>query len=106
MITFTTKIKELYRVGEKTTKALNRLGLETVQDLLFYFPFRYDDFTKSLPIADLKVNLNSIIIVTVELIQNNRSARRRLYLTEALVSDDSDPIKIIWFNQPFLNRTI
>lgn len=106
MLTLNSKIKELYRVGEKITKILDRLGLENVQDLLFYFPFRYDDFTKSLPIADLKVDTNANIIGTVELIQNKRSARRRMYLTEALISDASDTIKIIWFNQPFLTRTL
>ena len=106
MLTLDSKIKELYRVGEKITKTLDRLGLEKAQDLLFYFPFRYDDFTKSLPIADLKIDTNANIIGTVELIQNKRSARRRMYLTEALISDDSDTIKIIWFNQPFLTRTL
>lgn len=106
MLTLDSKIKELYRVGEKITKVLDKIGLETARDLLFYFPFRYDDFSKSLPIADLKVGANANIIGTVELIQNKRSARRRMYLTEALISDESDTIKIIWFNQPFLTRTI
>ena len=106
MLTLTSKIKELYRVGEKITKILDRLGLENTRDLLFYFPFRYDDFTKSLPIADLKIDTNTNIIGTVELIQNKRSAHRRMFITEALISDESDTIKIIWFNQPFLTRTL
>ena len=106
MITLDSKINELYRVGAATTKILGRLGLKTASDLLFYFPFRYDDFTKSLPIADLTENTNANIIGTIELIQNKRSARRRMYLTEALVSDETDTIKIIWFNQPFLARNL
>lgn len=106
MITLNSKIDELYRVGASVTKTLGRLEIKSAQDLLFYFPFRYDDFTKSQSIADLEINTNANIIGTVELIQNKRSARRRMYLTEALISDETDTIKIIWFNQPFLTRTL
>ena len=106
MVTLTSKIKELHRVGETTAKTLSKLELYSAQDLLFYFPFRYDDFTKSLPISELQVNANANIIGTIELIQNKRSARRKMFITEALVSDESDTIKIIWFNQPFLTRTL
>ena len=106
MISLKSKIEELHRVGAATSKILGRLELYTVQDLLFYLPFRYDDFSKSLPIADLTVNTNVNIIGTVELIQNKRSARRKMYLTEALLSDETDTIKIIWFNQPFLSRSL
>jgi len=106
MVNLSSKISDLSRVGEATTKVLNRLELNKVQDLLFYFPFRYDDFTKSLPIADLEVNTNANIIGTIELIQNRRSARRKMYLTEALISDESDTIKILWFNQAFLSKTL
>jgi len=106
MITLNSKINELYRVGDSVSKTLGKLDIKTAQDLLFYFPFRYDDFTICLPIADLKINTNANILGTVELIQNRRSAKRKMFLTEALISDDSDTIKVIWFNQPFLTRTL
>lgn len=106
MITLSSKIEELYRVGAATAKILKKLELETAQDLLFYFPFRYDDFSLCLPIADLKINTNANIVGTVELIQNKRSFKRKMYLSEALISDETDTIKILWFNQPFLTRTL
>jgi len=106
MITLNSKINELYRVGEATAKTLSKLGLRTVSDLLFYFPFRYDDFSKSLPISDLKAETTANIAGTIELIQNKRSFKRKMYLTEALISDESDTLKIIWFNQSFLTRTL
>ncbi len=106
MIGLQSPIAELYRVGQTTTKLFKKLGLATVQDLLFYFPFRYDDFTKSLLINELKPDTIANLIGTVELIQNKRSFKRKMYLTEALVSDDSEILKVIWFNQPFLTRTI
>lgn len=106
MIGLNSKINELYRVGATGAKTLNRLGLKTISDLLFYFPFRYDDFTNTLPISDLKAGLQTNVTGTIELIQNKRSARRRMYLTEALISDNSDTIKVLWFNQPFLTRNL
>ncbi|MFA5131460.1 MAG: ATP-dependent DNA helicase RecG [Patescibacteria group bacterium] len=106
MISLDSKIEELHRVGAATAKILARLGLRSAQDLLFYFPFRYDDFTKSLAISDLSAGLNANIIGTVELIQNRRSHKRKMFLTEALISDAGDTIKILWFNQPFLTRTL
>ena len=106
MIGLNSPITELYRVGKSTSLILKKLGLDTVHDLLFYFPFRYEDFTSSVPIADLKPDTNANVIGTVELIQNKKSAKRRMYITEALISDDSDSLKVIWFNQPFLTRTL
>ena len=44
MITLTTSIKEINRVGVATGNKLNRLGVETVEELLFYFPFRYEEY--------------------------------------------------------------
>ena len=105
MITLDSGITELYRVGQTTAKFLKKLGLENVHDLLFYFPFRYDDFTRSMPIVELQADTNANIIGTIELMNNKRSAKRRMSITEALVSDETDSLKVIWFNQPFLSKT-
>lgn len=106
MINLNSSITELNRVGQTTSKTLKKLGLGSAQDLLFYFPFRYDDFTKSSEIANLEPDTSANIIGTIELIQNKRSAKRRLNITEALISDESETIKVIWFNQPFLAKNL
>jgi len=105
MLNLNSPVTSLYRVGRTTAATLKRLGLNTVHDLLFYFPFRYDDFNSTLPIAKIKPNTNINITGTIQLINNKKSAKRKMYLTEALISDESDSIKVIWFNQPFLTRT-
>jgi len=99
-------IASLYRVGPTNSKLLQKLGLETVQDLLFYFPFRYDDFSKRQRIAEVRPDQTVSLSGTIELIQNRRSRGRRLTITEALISDDSDSLKVIWFNQPFLTKNL
>lgn len=105
MISLDSNITELNRVGKTTSKLLKKLGLETVHDLLFYFPFRYDDFASAGAITGLKAGESAHVIGTIELIQNKKSFKRRMFVTEALVTDDSGSLKVIWFNQPFLTRT-
>ncbi|HNU81774.1 MAG TPA: ATP-dependent DNA helicase RecG [bacterium] len=96
----------LNRVGKNTAQSLKKLGLETVQDLLLYFPFRYDDFSQTTSIDKIEAGQNISITGTIELIQNKRSVKQRRQLTEALISDDSGLIKVIWFNQPFIAQNL
>lgn len=106
MLQLNSQISELNRVGQTTTKYLKKLGLETVQDLLFYLPYRYDDFSQARPISDLVVGETANVIGTIELIQNKRSFKTKKSLTEALISDESETLKVIWFNQAFLTRSL
>ncbi len=106
MITLNTDIANITRVGKTTAKRLNRLSIKTVRDLLFYFPWRYDDFTKLIPIDKLEPNTNANVVGQIELIQNKRSWKKRMYITEALISDDTETLKVIWFNQPFIARNL
>ncbi|MDP2736321.1 MAG: ATP-dependent DNA helicase RecG [bacterium] len=106
MITLETDAIEISRVGESTAKKLKKLGIERVRDLLFYFPFRYDDFTSLTPIAKLQAGLSANVVGQIELIQNKRSWKRRMNITEALVTDGTETLKVIWFNQPFIARNL
>lgn len=106
MTSLDSKITELTRVGKNTSKLLKKLGLETVYDLLFYFPFRYDYFPAGGSISGLKAGENINITGTIELIQNKKSFKRRMFITEAIITDGRDSLKVVWFNQPFLTRTL
>lgn len=99
-------LSELNKVGEKIAKMLKILGLENVQDLLWHLPFRYDDFTQTVKIKNLAAGQKANIIGQIELLDNRRAHRRRMYITEALVSDDTESLKVIWFNQPFIAKTL
>lgn len=102
----TTPISELTRVGKTTAGRLKLLGIENVRDLLFYFPFRYDDFSLLKSVKDLQPDEAVTVRVKVQLIANRRSWRKRKMLTEALVADETGTLKVVWFNQPYLTKTI
>ncbi|MFC1678468.1 ATP-dependent DNA helicase RecG [Patescibacteria group bacterium] len=106
MLTLNTEIIKINRVGAATAKRLNRIGIETVEDLLFYFPFRYEDFLVITPIDKLVPGTSANVVGRIELIQNKRSHRKRMYITEALVSDKTESIKVVWFNQPFIAKNL
>ena len=106
MLSLDTKITDLNRVGKTTASRLNRLGITEVRELLFYFPWRYEDFTKLTPIDKLKDGMQANIVGQIELIQNKKSWKKRMSITEALISDDTESIKVIWFNQPFIARNL
>ncbi len=99
-------ISSLSRVGKTTALRFKKLGLETIQDLIFYFPWRYDNFGQTMAIEDLTENSIANIVGQIDLIHNRRSFQRRIYVTEALVKDETDTIKVIWFNQAFLSKTL
>ena len=92
-------ISSLTGVGAKLSEAFALKGIITLGDLLFYLPRRHDDYSHILPIAKLRpgpVSLRGRI--------NNlktRRIRRNLSITEAIASDDSDSVKLVWFNQPY-----
>ena len=101
-----TPIGALPRIDVKYQKKLHKLGLDTVRDLLYHFPNRYEDFSKIIPITDLKLNEVATIQGEVVSIENAQTFKRRLTLTEAIVKDKTGAIEVIWFNQPYLVKNI
>ena len=100
-----TAIGSLSKVGKTTAQKLHRLGIFTVRDLLHHYPFRYEDYSKVVPINDLKEGESVTVLGVLELI-NNRRIRNRRIITEALLSDESGSIRAVWFNQPFLTKNL
>lgn len=99
-------IEKLNKVGETIAGRLARIGIQTIQDLIYHYPFRYDNFENNIEINNLKVGQLVNIIGTIELITSKKTPRKRMSLTEALISNESGQIKVIWFNQPYISKTL
>lgn len=101
-----TPISALTRVGKTTAGRLKSLGLNTIEDLLFYFPFRYEDFSLIKNICELIPGEPVTIRAKVQMIATRRSWRKRKILTEALVDDETGTLQVVWFNQPFISKVL
>jgi ATP-dependent DNA helicase RecG len=89
-------------VGPSMTRRLSGLGLVTVRDLIDHYPRRYEDFTERKRIADLRLGEESTVRGTIQRVNAERTARRGVRLTKAVVRDESGAVEAIWFNQPYL----
>ena len=97
-----TSLQFLKGVGPRRAADLERVGLRTVEDLLYRFPIRYEDRGHLQPIASLRPG--QIVSVTGRVSSCGlRSTRRPGFkIFEALVTDQSGSIRATWLNQPFL----
>ncbi|MBP9731900.1 MAG: ATP-dependent DNA helicase RecG [Candidatus Magasanikbacteria bacterium] len=102
----TTPVAELHRVGKNLQSKLAILGITKVRDILFHFPFRYEDYRSVVAIANVMPGVDLTIKGTIELIANKRSPRKRTMITEAVVRDETDVIRVIWFGQPFIGKIL
>lgn len=95
-------IEKLGSVGPKNLPKLNKLGIKTVKDLLWHFPARYEDYTKTTLISDIepgeKINIQGEIIK----IDTRRIFPRRMTVTNAIIKDQTSALKVVWFNQPYV----
>jgi len=99
-------IEEIPRVGPAFQKKLKRMGINTVRDLLFHFPHRYEDFSKLTNISEVKLNETVCIRGKILEIENIRTWKKRMFLTKAVIQDETAAIKVTWFNQPYLTKTL
>lgn len=87
-------------------KKFQKLGINTIEDLILHFPRRYNDFTNLMPIAEVLPDQVATIQGKILKIKNISIFRRHINITEAIVEDDSGSIKAIWFNQPYLAKLL
>src|SRR5512141_2686955 len=103
IITPKTLLKNIPKINTNYANALKKLGLSTVEDLLFYFSFRYDDFSKIVPIDANFVGQTVTVEGRVSKAKLTRIFRRRMTISEIVIQDKNNlPLKAVWFNQPYI----
>lgn len=98
-------VTELHGVSKAYGQRLCRLGVETIRDLLYLFPHRYDDFRALKTIDQLEYGEEVTIVGTIWETQN-RETRRGQTITTTIISDGTSTIQAIWFNQPYLLKSL
>jgi ATP-dependent DNA helicase RecG len=101
----TTPIQYLKGIGPKRAKSFTARGVNTIEELLYYFPRRYEDRTNFAKISQLKEG--QIYTIKAQVLsggQRNSWRRRAFSITEAAVGDSTGKLSCIWFNQPYLKE--
>ncbi len=92
-------------IGPSFAKRLERLELFNVGDLITHYPFRYDDLSHTSTVAEAQVGEK--VTLTGELWSiSNVYTRNRKILTKALLNDGGGTVELVWFNQPWLTKTL
>ena len=81
-----------------------KLGVNTVRDLLYFFPHRHLDYSQRKTISQLTQGEEQTIVANVWQAQEIRLGGRRS--TEAIVGDETGNVRIVWFNNPYLAKQL
>lgn len=100
------KLELKFRLNTSQKKALAKIKLFSVADLLFYFPVRYSDTSEVKKISDLIPGEISTIYGVISKLKTKKSFHSRIPIGEGEIEDLSGKIKIIWFNQAYLAKMI
>jgi ATP-dependent DNA helicase RecG len=97
------KIENLKYLKKREITRLKKLGIETIEDCFYYFPNRYEDFSKISKISEAEVGVPVTIQGKIESVKNLFLKGGKI-LTEIEVSDSTSKLKAIFYNQPFLKN--
>lgn len=92
-------LTSLKGVGVAQARRFGVLGITSVSDLVHNYPRRYEDYSQMTPIAELQPGT---VTIEAEIKQSvGRYVRRGMHITEAIASDQTGSVRLLWFNQPY-----
>ncbi len=89
-------------VGPKRAALFARLGIKSVEDALWYLPWRYEDRSQMVPIGRLTPGQAATVCGVVASSRLKQAGRRRLTILEVTVEDESGAVLAVFFNQSYL----
>jgi len=92
-------VTNLKGVGDEIAKKLAILGIYTLNDLIEHYPRRYEDYSNITQISTMRPGTVTIQARISSV--TSRYVRRGMHITEAIASDDSGSVRLVWFNQPY-----
>lgn len=95
-----------FRLTPDQKKALSRLGLTIVADLLFYFPERYSDQSLVKLIRDLEGGETATVYGEISKLKTKKSFRTNIPMAEGVINDGTGRLKVTWFNQAFVGKVL
>lgn len=93
-----------FRIDTEHQKALKRLGIATVYDLLMHLPARYESTSDIQSVSGLQKDQDAIVYGQLSGLKTRKAWKSKRPIAEGYIEDGSAKIKIMWFNQPYLAK--
>ncbi|MBI3489447.1 MAG: ATP-dependent DNA helicase RecG [Acidobacteria bacterium] len=113
LLPLSSKVTVLRGLGPARAAALQEAGIDTLRDLLWNLPYRYVDrgSLRSLGSLDMRGFEGAepglvTVLGTIQDLRQSTTRVQRMALTEALLADDTGSLRLVWFNQPYLGRSL
>ncbi|MBP9766082.1 MAG: ATP-dependent DNA helicase RecG [Candidatus Pacebacteria bacterium] len=103
-ITLDTEISKINRLTKDHSVALNKLKINTIRDLLFYFPTRYLDERENSSIQNLNKGASVILYGEIKSLKIKRSFKGHVPMCEAKLFDMSGSVRLVWFHQAYIAK--
>jgi ATP-dependent DNA helicase RecG len=100
-----TNLSSIGGIGYTFAYRLQNLGLHNVRDLIYHFPFRYDDFSNVTNTLEAQIGEKVTLQGEIWSIRNIYTKTRKI-LTQAVFNDGNAPIDLTWFNSQYLIKSI
>ena len=98
--------KHFPRMKPDQKKALSKLGVRTIRDLLYHFPARYENAGPTGTIAGATAGTDVTLYGTVRKPDVRKTWKTRRPIAEAWLEDNSGKIKMMWFSQPYIAKSL
>jgi ATP-dependent DNA helicase RecG len=98
------KLTVLQGIGPRHAETLSKLGMQTLGDMLYYYPRRYDDYSQLKPIKDLFYGEQVTVIGTIQSVQTRPIRGGKASIIEVIISDGTAGLRLSFFNQPWLSN--
>ena len=101
-----TEIEDYFHLLPVQKKALARLKIKTVEDILFHFPSRYSDIAKIRKIADLAEGDLVCVYGKIGEIKTRKAFRTKIPMAEGTIEDNTGKLKVVWFHQAYIAKML
>ncbi len=95
-----------FRIDIEHQKALARLRVHTIYDLLHHLPQRYEDISTIQSVEGLAKGQDAVVFGVIGGLKTRKAWKSRVPIGEGWVEDGSARIKVMWFNQPYLAKML
>ncbi len=99
-------LRENFRLTEPQRKALGKMGINTIEDLLYHFPTRYGDTKEIKTISSIKKGDEVVLYGKITGLKTSKAFIKKIPMSEGTLLDESGHIKLVWFNQPYIAKMI